>query len=596
MKKFQELLKQIPKSSGVYIYRNRENAVIYVGKAKRLFDRVNSYFVGKKDPKTAALVKQIEHIEFFVTENETEALILENNLIKKYSPKYNIMLKDSKSYPFIKITHETIPRLYKCREKVSKNGTYFGPYVSSELADRIVITLNRTLQLRKCRKRLKPPFHASPCLNYHMNLCSAPCASIISKEEYQDRIKSAKAFLSGNIKSLILHLTRKMKSLSRELKFERAAEIRDEIVGIQKIKPDQYMQENSNENSDYVGVYLEYGAAAVSIISVRNGSVIDKKNFLFTNILENTDFREDFLRFYYLNETFFPSFIYLKEEVENRHIIEEAIGKKRGVKVRIRKPDSQKERRLTKLSIDNAAIYYEEKKLKLEKIHHLRELKKVLLLDKIPRWIECFDIATLNGKFNTAAMAVFIDGEPDRTRYRQFNIEGEGHPDDYNMMKEVIARRYQRLKIEKKEFPDLILLDGGRGQLNAAAEIIDLLGLSIPLASIAKKEEHLFIRGRKEPIVLSQNSFVLKIIQHIRDESHRFSNTRLAARYKNDSLQTQLLKIEGIGEKRAELLFQKYGAIENIKNAPLEELSKIVGIGVRPAEKIYQFYHPHNPE
>lgn len=597
MKKFADILRQIPKNPGIYMYRNNDDIVIYVGKAKNLFNRVNSYFTGKKDPKTAALVKQIAKIEFFVTENETEALILENNMIKKYMPRYNIMLKDSKSYPFIKVTSEPIPRIYKCREKISKNGTFFGPYVSSEQADNIILVLNRVLKLRKCRRALKTPFNRTPCLNYHMQLCSAPCASLISRKKYLYRIKTAKDFLAGNIEPLIKILTGEMNRLSKQLKFEKAAEIRDQIKQIREIKPDQFMQENnSSENSDYVGIYQDGENAAVSVISVRNGMVNDKKNFMFTKLLPETEFISDFFNLYYLNEIFLPSTIYYRDEVIDKEIFCDAIEKKRGCKIAIERPAIQKDRRLTKLAIDNAEIFYEEKKLKLEKIHHLRELKKILHLDKIPRKIECFDIATLNGKFNTAAMSVFVDGVPERSLYRQFNVEGEGHPDDYAMMKEIMARRYQRLRIEKQDFPDLILLDGGKGQLNAAAEIIDLLGFNIPMAAIAEREEWIFIRDQKEPIILPRSSYALKIIQHLRDEAHRFSNTRLAVRYKNDSLKTQLENVPGIGKAKAKFLLETYGSVEKIKTLSQEELASLPQIGAHLAENLYQFFHQCNQE
>ena len=597
MKRFTEILKQIPKNPGIYMYRNNEDIVIYVGKAKNLFNRVNSYFTGKKDPKTTALLKQIANIEYFVTENETEALILENNMIKKYMPRYNILLKDSKSYPFIKITNEPIPKIYKCRERISKNGTFFGPYVSSEQADNIILILNRVLKLRKCRHRLKEPFNKTPCLNYHMQLCSAPCASLISRKNYLRRIRTAKDFLNGNTEPLVKTLTAEMTRYSKALKFEKAAEIRDQIKQVQEIKPDQFMQENySAENNDYVGIYQDGETAAVSVISVRNGIVNDKKTFLFTRLLPDTEFIADFFNLYYLNEIFLPSTIYFRDTFLDEELFYSAIEKKRGCNIKIEKPTIQKDRRLTKLAIDNAEIFYEEKKLKLEKIHHLRELKKILQLEKIPRKIECFDIATLNGKFNTAAMSVFVDGNPERSLYRQFNVEGEGHPDDYSMMKEIMARRYQRLKIEKQDFPDLLLLDGGKGQLNAAAEIIDLLGIDVSMAAIAEKEEHIFIRNQKEPIVLPRSSYALKIIQHIRDEAHRFSNTRLAVRYKNDSLKTQLENIPGIGKTRARFLLKTFGSVEKIKTLSQEELASLPQIGNHLAKNLYQFFHQCNQE
>jgi excinuclease ABC subunit C len=430
-----------------------------------------------------------------------------------------------------------------------------------------------------------------------MQLCSAPCASLISRKNYLRRIRTAKDFLNGNTEPLVKTLTAEMTRYSKALKFEKAAEIRDQIKQVQEIKPDQFMQENySAENNDYVGIYQDGETAAVSVISVRNGIVNDKKTFLFTRLLPDTEFIADFFNLYYLNEIFLPSTIYFRDTFLDEELFYSAIEKKRGCKIKIEKPTIQKDRRLTKLAIDNAEIFYEEKKLKLEKIHHLRELKKILQLEKIPRKIECFDIATLNGKFNTAAMSVFVDGNPERSLYRQFNVEGEGHPDDYSMMKEIMARRYQRLQIEKQDFPDLILLDGGKGQLNAAAEIIDLLNIDVSMAAIAEKEEHIFIRNQKEPIVLPRSSYALKIIQHIRDEAHRFSNTRLAVRYKNDSLKTQLENIPGIGKTRARFLLKTFGSVEKIKTLSQEELASLPQIGNHLAKNLYQFFHQCNQE
>lgn len=585
------LLKQLPKAPGVYQYKNKDNQIIYIGKAKNLYNRVNSYFRGRKDTKTKALVKKIEHIEYFLTNNETEALILENNLIKQHSPRYNIALKDSKSYPYIKITNENLPRIYKSRELVNKSGIFFGPFVSSETVDTIILILNKTLKLRKCRKKFSPPYNKQPCLNYHIGLCSAPCSSLISESEYLIKIRTAIEYLKGNTSEIINVLTDEMQKLSRDMKFEKAALIRDQITQIKSIKNEQFMESNNSENYDYIGFCTEFDAVAVSIIIVRSGKVADKKSYIFSNIIDNSTIISDFIIRYYLNTEFIPEKVFMLEDFDEVKSLTSIIKNRFNVNIKFEKPAAVKDKRLTKLSIDNAAIFYEEKKLKLDKIHHLRDLKKILNLSKIPRRIECIDIATLDGKYNTAAISVFIDGEPDRTLYRQYNIAGEGHPDDYNMMREVVSRRYQKMIVKNEIFPDLIVIDGGKGQLSAVTEIFDILKIEASVIGIAKKEEEIFTVFSKKPIKLPRESFALKIIQAIRDESHRFSNTRLRKRYKNSTLTTELLKINGIGMKRSLLLIKTFKSLNKIKSLSIKELSNTEGIGADLAEKIYKYFH-----
>ena len=591
MNELTEILKQIPKRPGIYMYQDTDNIVIYVGKAKNLFNRVNSYFKGKKDPKTEALVKKIYNIDFFITNSEMEALILENNLIKQYSPKYNIALKDSKSYPYIKVTKENLPRIYKTREIVNSTGIFFGPFVNSLQVDSIVSILNTVLKLRKCRKKFNKPYNNTVCLNYHIGLCSGPCNSIISEEEYLLNIKSATEYLKGNIAPLVKVLTEIMQKYSDELLFEQAGIVRDQIKQIQSIKEDQLMESSNNENSDFVGFIIEDDIAVFSIIIVRNGKVIDKKSFLFNTILSVDTLETDFISSYYLNTEFLPDKVFCIKPIDNCEIIAEVIKNKFNKKVIFQTPYLQKDKRLLKLSIDNAGIFYEEKKLQLDKIHHLRELKQILSLKTIPRYIECLDVATLDGKFNTGAISVFIDGEPDTRLYRQYNVKGECHPDDYSMIKEVIARRFQKIKVKKEKLPDLLIIDGGKGQLSSATEILDLLEIDIPVIGLAKKNEEIYTRISKNPIKLPERSYSLKILQAIRDESHRFSNTRLRARYENSTLTTELLKIEGVGKKRALLLLKRFKSINAIKNLTETEIASTEHVGPDLAKRIYEYFH-----
>jgi excinuclease ABC subunit C len=331
--------------------------------------------------------------------------------------------------------------------------------------------------------------------------------------------------------------------------------------------------------------------ASISIIQNRNGRIIGKENFIIKGIMDYMSVLMEFLNTYYLNVTQFPKNIFIPENIEGTALLKEAINKKFNIDVDILTPVEIKDKKILQLSKSNAEIYFEEKQYKLDKIHHLRELKKVLGLEKLPRTIECFDIATLEGKFNTAAMVTFKDGKPDKPNYRQFNVEGEGHPDDYAMMEEVIARRYQKLKNEKRSMPDLVVVDGGKGQVTSALNSLHVLGLEIPVVGLAKKYEHIFIEKSKTPLILPKDSIALKLLQNIRDEAHRFSNTRLGTRYKNKNLQSVLSDIEGIGEKRINLLLKKFRSVSSIKIATIEEISSVETVGKEIAKKVYDYFH-----
>lgn len=599
MKHLTEKLKLLPKRPGVYLYKDKEGTIIYVGKAKNLFNRVHSY-LSPSDTKTLMLTRKIADIEYFVTNNETEALLLENNLIKKHTPRYNIKLKDNKSYPLIKITTENLPRITKCREKNNRRDKYFGPFVNMEQVDMLLDFFKKVLKIRSCNKKFSPPYKNTPCLNYHIKLCNAPCAGYISEENYEMDIKRAAKILSGDYKAVKLELHSRMIDYAEKELFEQAAGIRDSIRILEQLEDKQYIfSHTQSENSDFIGIYSEKNISSIALIQLRGGLVTEKYNYLLKNVVTPETLLTDFLTSYYLDGGNLPSKIFIpgqnNEENENE-LIEDAIVQKYEKKVRFKLASTKKERTLAKLASENAEIFLQEKQYHLEKIHHLRELKRHLDLPVLPRIIECFDVATLDGKFNTAAMVSFLDGKPNKKEYRQFNIEGEGHPDDYAMMEEVIARRYQRLKNEKKKMPDLIVVDGGKGQVSSARGMLELLDLDIPLIGLAKKEEHIFIPGKKKPLVLDKRSHALKLLQHVRDESHRFSNTRLRRRYKNASLNTALQKINGIGPKRINILFKHFKSVKAVKAAPEETLANIEGIGEDLAKKIYDYFHPGKTE
>lgn len=589
MTNLQTILKQIPKQSGIYIFRDSDNNIIYIGKARNLFNRVHSYFNKTQDIKTSALVKKIKNLDYFVTTNEVEALLLENNLIKQHLPKYNIKLKDAKSYPFVKITKENIPKILICREKSNNIDEYFGPFINVYRLRTILAVFRKYLKIRTCKKKFQPPYNYTPCLNYHIKRCTAPCAGFISIEDYSQTVSIARNILKGNTKEIIKLLKQKMFEYSEAQNYEKAAELRDQMLSIEDLESQQFVENSKNDDSDYVGIYGDFKMFSISLIKERNGKIIGKENFIITNFLDHSQVLIDFLNVYYLNSTEFPSKIFIPENIEDTKILTEALNKKFNINIKIKVPEMLKDKKILKLSQENAEIYFQEKEYKLDKIHHLRELKKILNLPGLPRNIECFDIATLNGKFNTAAMVSFIDGKPNKTEYRQFNIEGEGHPDDYAMMEEVIARRYQKLKNEKLPLPDLIMVDGGKGQVTSALNSLQILKLDIPIIGLAKKYEHIFTAHSKKPIILSKDSIALKLLQAVRDESHRFSNKRLGIRFKNSTLISKLSEINGVGEKRVNLLIRKFKSIEELKKASIDDIASVDTIGNEIAKNIYDF-------
>ncbi len=590
MKDFQLKLTQIPKLPGVYIFKDNSNKIIYIGKALNLSNRVSSYFVKSNDIKTQVMVKKIEDIEYFVTNNEVEALLLENNLIKQYQPKYNIRLRDAKSYAMIKITNENLPRIIKCREKINDKDEYFGPFASVNTVRYLKKIFTDILKIRKCNKKFTPPFKYNPCLNYHIGKCSAPCASLISQEKYLESIEIARNILKGKTKKILNILKYKMQEYSLKLEYESASKIRDQIKTLEEYIAYQYIDTQSDENTDYIGLYYDFDNAVISLIQQRNGRIVGKENFVLKNIFDYNSILIDFLNAYYLNITNFPSIIFTPENID-ADTLKEAINLKHKILVNIKKPILKKDKKLLILAKENAEIFFEENQYKLEKIHHLRELKKMLGLSKIPRNIEGFDIATLEGKYNIGALVNFIDGKPNLKGYRQFNIEKKEHQDDYAMIEEVVSRRYQRVKNEKLTHPDLILIDGGKAHVNTAFNILSLLGLDIPIIGLAKKNEHIYFPDKKRPLILEKNSYSLKLLQNIRDEAHRFCNTRLKKVYKKSNLKSKLLTIKGLGRKRLNIILKKFGSIELLKKASLEEISMCEGIGEDLAKKIFEYLH-----
>jgi len=591
MKNLKEKLRQIPKFSGVYIFKDINNTIIYIGKALNLYNRVKFYFNKTNDIKTKALIKKIDNIDYFITNNEVEALLLENNLIKKYHPRYNIQLKDAKSYPMLKIINEELPRIIKCREKIQKNGEYYGPFIRVEAVKILQKIFSEILKIRPCRKKFKKPYNYSPCMYYHIGRCSAPCSSKITVEEYRQSVQMAREVLKGKIKPVLGYLKDKMNDFSDKLEYENAAKLRDQINILLDYEAKQSIDTQSDDDCDYIGIFSDFKKAVISLIEQRKGKVLDKKNFLITNIIDYSTILYDFLKTYYLNINKLPKKIFIQKSIEEKKILINAIKDKFNHDLTIDLPVFLKDKKLLILAKENAEIYFEEQQYKLEKIHELRELKNVLGLKNLPRNIEGFDVATINGKSNTASLVSFIDGKANKSGYRIFGIADQEHPDDYGMMKEVIARRYQRLKNEGLKMPDLILVDGGPGQVNSAGKVLSLLDLDIMVVGLAKKNEYVYVENKKKPLVLPEKSLALRLLQKVRDEAHRFSNTILKKRFTKKSIQTKLSQIEGLGDKRINLLFKEFGTIDSLLNSSVDKIAQVGNIGKKNAEKIYKFIH-----
>ena len=579
----EEKLKTLPENPGVYLMKNSDGKIIYVGKAKILKNRVRQYFQKNKNhsPKVIAMVKKIFDFETIVTQTEVEALILECNLIKKFRPKYNILLKDDKNYPFLKITAEKFPRILITRKKIHDGGKYFGPYTDSVKEN--LQLLQKIFPLRTCKN-----FQKRPCLEFHIKRCLAPCVKKISEENYLEIVKSAEKFLSGKTSEVEKNLQEKMTAASENLNFELAAKFRDILLSIKKFSEKQKIISDVGD-VDAIGFSRKNSEVCVQIFFVREGKVMGRENFLLQNAVEESDSKilAEFIKQYYSLTKISAKEILLPCEIDDEKILSEWLGvkifeSKRGIK-----------KSLVEMATEKAEKFLSEK-IQREEIKNaqtlgaVEELKKFLHLPTLPRKMECFDISHFQGAETVASMVSFKNGLPDKKNYRRFKIKStEGKPDDFLSMREVIFRRYS--KISAENFPDLIVIDGGIGQLNSALEIIRGLNLKIPVVSLAKQFELVFVEKKSEPIELPRGSQALFLMQRIRDEAHRFAITFHRKLRRKRNLESELDKISGIGKIRRENLLKKFGSVEKIKSATLEELLRVDGMNKTAAENIKKF-------
>lgn len=594
-----EQLEYLPEKPGVYLMKSSEGSVIYIGKAASLHDRVRSYFQSSRPyhPKIEALVSSVENIEYIVTDSEVEALILECNLIKRYRPRYNIRLKDDKRYPYLKITmQEDFPRIFTTRQTKPDGARYFGPYTSTQSVRKTLNLLRSIFPIRNCRLPIGGKARRA-CLDYHLHHCLAPCIGVLDKEEYRKVCEQACLFLEGKHREILDELERRMEKEAENLHFEQAARIRDRIKSIETVISQQKIVSQRMEDQDVIAFAQDEEQACVQIFFVRGGKIIGREHFFLEKMPDSTpaEILSAFIQLYYFNATSVPAEILLPIELEDREVIIRWLEEKRGGKIQIINPRRGRKRKLIEMVAQNAQLLLEEQQLKAARDGKLDksvlELQKVLGIDRPPVRLEAFDISNIAGKEPVGSLVVFSNGRPSKQEYRIFKIRSKITPDDYAMMQEVVHRRYQRVLSEKRELPDLILIDGGKGQLNAVLEILRDLKLDyLPVVGLAKEQEHLFIPGYSDPIILA-SSPALHLVQRIRDEAHRFAITFHRRLRRKKATHSVLEDIPGVGEKRRKALLEHFGSLERLRQASVEELQQVKGINPRIAQAVYNYFH-----
>ncbi len=614
-----------PKTSGVYLWRDEKDIVIYVGKAKSLKNRLSSYFASKRDIKTRILVSRARRIEYIQTDNEYEALLLENNLIKKYKPRYNINLKDGKTYPVLKITNERYPRLYRTRRIQNDGARYFGPFPNVPAVDDFLSLIKRTYTLRQC-KRLKK---REPCLYFHIGRCSAPCADKISETDYRKDIDEIALLLEGDLKKPLAELTEKMKAAAAAREFEKAARIRDGMQAVRTLRGQNSVEDMDPEARDYIGWAAEGALITFTVFKMRGGKVVGRDLYRTESLKDEAEVLPEFLIAYYTDPKQIPPHIFVCAGQEYE-LAEQWFADRLGVKVTItaipledRKQaaatdtesltavnehsyhiDNTEAAAAEKTPVYGAAILRRHKAAlamaqfnakedaarrikELGDFPALEELQKILSLDRPPHRIEGFDIAHLHGKYTVASLISFKDGNPDKKNYRIFRLRTtDGIIDDYASMREAVARRYTRLLNEAAELPDLIMIDGGIGQVNAAKAVLDALELDIPLVGLAEKNEELYRPHINKPIVLPRRSAALRVLQRVRDETHRFANTRNNRLRSKEELHLQFEQLPHIGEKRAARLLRSFSSIEKLAATSVEAAAAAARITQAQAEEV----------
>ncbi|WP_458453291.1 excinuclease ABC subunit UvrC [Methanobrevibacter sp.] len=573
----------LPNKPGVYIMRDETDTIIYIGKAKNLIKRVKSYFREKLDrPKTQILMSHFHSLEYIVTNSEKEALILEATLIKKHRPRYNVQLKDDKRYPYVKITDEEFPRLVITRN-VTKNGVYFGPFTDVGSVKQTVKFLKSLFKIRTCRNM------NGPCLNAQIDLCYAPCDGRITKEEYSEIINKIDLFFQGKYSTIVKNLKKEMMDASANEEFEKAAVIRDQINSIEEIMEKQFVDLVDDDlDQDVIALAPGENEVVVIIMPIRNGKIVGRDDFLMSasQYDSSSEIMFSFIQQYYGYNRHIPKQILLDEDIDDKELLQDWLSDLRGNKVKIKVPQKGVKLRLVRMAKKNAEIIKHQKK-KMEDA--LIELKKYLKLEKLPRVIEGYDISNISGKFAVGSKVSFKDGKPNKKKYKHFRMETPG-PNDFAMMEELLTRRLKMIDSDPE--PDLIVIDGGKGQLGMACGVFEKLNLThIPIIGLAKEFEEVFIPNSSRPIIIPKNNKALHLLQQVRDESHRFAITYHRKLRSKNIQASSLDEIVGIGKKRKIALLKEFGSVDNVKKASVDELANVEGMNAKTAQNVFNFYH-----
>ena len=610
-------LKNLPEKPGVYIMKNSLGEIIYVGKAKILKNRVRSYFQHSKNhsEKVKVMVKNISEFEYIVTDSEMEALILECNLIKKHSPRYNIALKDDKFYPFIKITtNDDYPRVFVTRKYAKDGAKYFGPYTNGTAVYETITLINKIFPIRTCKLLINEGGEkVRPCLNYHIKKCVAPCAGYVTKEQYSEMINDIMDILNGKDKTIIKTLKKDMEDASMNLEFEKAAKYRDKILAIEAIVEKQKIFKTMEGDEDFINIYQDEKDSCIQIFFSREGKITGREHFIFENTADDKigEVLEDFITSFYGGTAKIPRTIYVPD-IEDSELIEDFLTIKRGAKAWIKIPQKGQKKDMLEMVRNNAKItleQFKDKFLKEKEVNRisLEELQYLLDLDESPFRIEAYDISNIQGVDSVGTMVVFEEGKSKNSDYRRFKIKSVKGANDYDSMREILERRFSHgleeiKKIQERNlnfssgkfssFPDLIMMDGGKGQVNVALEVLEKLNISIPVCGLVKDDKHQtrgIIYNNKE-LIINRSSNLMQMIRRIQDEVHRFAITYHRTLRDKRTLHSILEDIPNVGEKRRRNLLMKFGSVENIKNATLEELLETPSIDKKAAQSIVDYF------
>ena len=615
----EEELKKLPRKPGVYIMRDDKDVILYVGKAINLHNRVRSYFrenIGR-GPAIDQMVSLIARFEYIVTDSELEALVLENNLIKENSPKYNTLLKDDKTYPYIKVTvGEDYPRILFSRTMKKDKSRYFGPYTSAAAVKDTIELLNKLYQLRTCNRVLPRDIGIErPCLNYHIKQCLAPCQGYVSKEEYRQQVAGALEFLNGNYSPILKDLEEKMKKAAETMEFEDAARYRDLLSSVRQVSQKQKITEGVGEDKDILALYQDETEAVVQVFFVRDGKLIGREHYYMTHVPENNKpaILQDFVKQFYAGTPFIPRELMLQYEIEDAELIEKWLSERKGSRVYLKVPKIGSKEKLVELAAQNAKLVLSQdrEKLKREEGRTIGAVKEISGLLQLPLTgtarMEAYDISNINGFENVGSMVVYEKGKPKRSDYRKFKIKSVSGPDDYACMREVLTRRFRHGMEESREleeqemdqeygsftkFPDLILMDGGRGQVNIALSVLEELGIDIPVCGMVKDDNHrtrgLYYHNIELPIDTHSEGF--KLITRIQDEAHRFAIEYHRSLRSKTQVRSVLDDIPGVGPARRKALMRHFKSLEEIRQATVEDLMEIPEMNERTAQEIVAFF------